>query len=277
MPRTLLDMFDVSLDFLSQVVLDNPSLRGMILGYLAEAKLREILAGHGRASSFRKDDDHDRKKKGDLVVTYQGFEFKIEVKSLQTNSVEILDEDHSTASDEKWIRKILKKKGRGEPNPAYIPVWKKRRLDARYRGQFQCDASDKRKVEFPDGGALETTNLLFGEFHILAAGLFAFRAKWDFGFALNSQLPASANRNYPEHQRGKLITSMISVAWPLTAPFVNDIYPLLDELVAEEKAKQAGKVAEETQAVVEAKLPKESPMLTETEVKVVKKKRPRKF
>ena len=94
--RTLLDMFDVSLDFLTQVVADNPSLRGMILGYLAEAKLREVLVGHGRASSFRKDDDHDRKKKGDLVVTYQGFEFKIEVKSLQTNTVEMLDEEHSS-------------------------------------------------------------------------------------------------------------------------------------------------------------------------------------
>ena len=73
------------------MVEDNPSLRGIILGYLAEAKLREILAVHGRATAFRKDDDHDRKKKGDLVLTYQGFEFKVEVKSLQTNSVEILD------------------------------------------------------------------------------------------------------------------------------------------------------------------------------------------
>jgi hypothetical protein len=75
MARTLLDVFDVSLDFLTRVVEDYPSLRGMILGYLAEAKLREILAGHGRATAFRKDDDHDRKKKGDLVLTYQGFEF----------------------------------------------------------------------------------------------------------------------------------------------------------------------------------------------------------
>ncbi len=143
--RTLLDIFDVSLDFLTQVVVGNPSLRGMVLGYLAEAKLKEILEGHGRASAFRKEDDHDRKKKGDLVVTYQGFEFKVEVKSLQTNSVEILEEEHSTASEQKWIRKILKKKGRGEANPEYIPVWNKHRLDGRYRGQFQCDASDKRR------------------------------------------------------------------------------------------------------------------------------------
>ena len=58
MARTVLDIFDVSLDFLTRVVVDNPSLRGMILGYIAEAKLRELLEGHGKATEFRKDDDH---------------------------------------------------------------------------------------------------------------------------------------------------------------------------------------------------------------------------
>lgn len=276
MARTLLDIFDVSLGFLTKVVVDNPSLRGMVLGYLAEAKLKEVLEGHGRASAFRKEDDHDRKKKGDLVVTYQGFEFKVEVKSLQTNSVEILDEEHSTANAERWIRKILKKKGRGEANSEYIPVWNKHRLDGKFRGQFQCDASDKRPVEFPDGSTLQTTNLLFGEFDILAAGLFAFREKWDFGYALNSQLPASANMEYPEYQRSKLITSMISVTWPLVAPFLSDIYSLLDRLVADEKAKQAGKVTEETQVVLKKEAVKEMKVVEETKVKVVKRRPPKK-
>ncbi len=47
--RTLLDIFDVSLGFLTKVVVDNPSLRGMVLGYLAEAKLKEslrVMGGH---------------------------------------------------------------------------------------------------------------------------------------------------------------------------------------------------------------------------------------
>ena len=276
MARTLLDMFDVSLDFLTQVVADNPSLRGMILGYLAEAKLREILVGHGRASAFRKDDDHDRKKKGDLVLTYQGIEFKVEVKSLQTNTVEICDAGNSTSSNEKWIRKILKKKGRGEPNPDFSPVWNKHGLGAKYRGQFQCDASDRRKVTFPDGSTLETTNLLFGEFHILAAGLFAFREKWDFGFALNRDLPASTNAAYPGYQREKLISSMISVTWPLQSPFVSDIYVLLDRLVAAEKAKDKAKVTEEMKVVVEKEPVKATQEVEETQVKVVKRKRPRK-
>jgi hypothetical protein len=114
----------------------------MLLGYIAEAKLREILEGHGRATAFRKDDDHDRRKKGDLVVTYQGFEFKIEVKSLQTNTVEILDENEPDLPDGgRWVRRMLRQKGPGRPNPDYLPVWERQRLSALYRGQFQCDAS----------------------------------------------------------------------------------------------------------------------------------------
>jgi len=231
MNRSILDYFDVSLEFLTNVVIDNPSLRGIVLGYVAEAKLKEILMSHGRGSAFRKDDDHDRKKKGDLVVTYKGFEFKIEVKSLQTNTVEM-----QTAKGE-WLRKIIKQKGPGKPNPNYIPVWEKQRFKAEYRGQLQCDASDKRTVKFPDDSRVETTNLLFGGFDILAACLFAFREKWDFGFALNRDLPASTNPAYTPYQREQLITSMIPITWPLQSPFVTDIYELLDKLVAERKSK----------------------------------------
>ena len=150
MERSILEYFDVSLEFFSEVVLSNPSLRGMILGYVAESKLKEILTGHGRASALRKDDDHDRKKKGDLVVTYKGFEFKIEVKSLQTHTIEML------APNGEWTRKMLKQKGPGKPNPEYLPLWEKHRLKADYRGQFQCDASDRRTVKFPNNSGVET-------------------------------------------------------------------------------------------------------------------------
>jgi hypothetical protein len=267
MPRSILDHFDVSLDFFTQVVLSNPSLRGMILGYIAEAKLKETLMGHGRGSAFRKDDDHDRGKKGDLVVTYEGFEFKIEVKSLQTNTVEMLPPGGE------WIRKIIKQKGPGPPNPPYLPLWEKHRFDAQFRGQFQCDASDRRKVNFPDGSWVETTNLLFGEFHILAAGIFTFREKWDFGFALNRDLPASTNSDYTAYQRQRLIASMIPITWPLQSPFVSDIYILLDKLVAEEKAKQEGRLAGTETVVVEQPPVKTPEGVEEPQVKVVEKKR----
>lgn len=270
MSRSILDYFDVSLDFFTQVVLNNPSLRGMILGYIAEAKLKEALMGHGRGSAFRKDDDHDRKKKGDLVVTYEGFEFKIEVKSLQTNTVEMLPPGGE------WVRKVIKQKGPGQPNPPYLPLWEKHRFDAKFRGQFQCDASDRRKVNFPDGSSVETTNLLFGEFHILAAGIFTFREKWDFGFALNRDLPASTNSDYTEYQRQRLITSMIPITWPLQSPFVSDIYVLLDKLVTEEKAKKEDRLAGRETVVVEQPPAKTSDVVEEPQVKVVERKRKKK-
>ena len=41
--RTILDMFGVDLTFLTEVVKANPSLRGVIIGYLAERKLWEVF------------------------------------------------------------------------------------------------------------------------------------------------------------------------------------------------------------------------------------------
>lgn len=52
--RTLLDIFDVSLGFLTKVVVDNPSLRGMVLGYLAEAKLKDLRVMGGHRPSARR-------------------------------------------------------------------------------------------------------------------------------------------------------------------------------------------------------------------------------
>jgi hypothetical protein len=183
----------------------------------------------------------------------------------------ILNPDSGT-----WQRKMLKQSGPGKPHPDYLPVWEKHRMAARFRGQFQCDASDRRKVKFPDKSVLETTNLLFGEFHILAAGLFAFREKWEFAFALNRDLPKSTNPAYTEYQRERLISGMIGIAWPVQPPFTLDLYELLDKLVEEEKAKQQGADIPETQVVEETHLVKESKVVEETEVKVVEKRRRKK-
>jgi hypothetical protein len=112
--RTILDMFGVTLEYLTEVVRGNPSLRGVIIGYIAERKLWDWFASDGRVTSIRKDDDHDRASKGDLVVTYQGFDFRIEVKSLQTNSIRIFDEGSG-----KWVKKVVQES-------ATSPVGRKR-------------------------------------------------------------------------------------------------------------------------------------------------------
>jgi len=195
--KTILETWGISAEYLTQVIMENPSSRGMLIGYIAERKLRDFFEADGRASNLHKDDDHDRKKKGDLVITYKGLEFRIEVKSLQTNSIKTSDDGKT------------------------------------YTGKVQCDASDKRTITLPNGQSISTTCLQINEFDILAAGLFAFEEQWIFGFALNRDLPRSPYKKYPEEVRNMLLKTLIPVTWPLSDPFISDPFPLLDQLVKE--------------------------------------------
>lgn len=63
MPATILDRWDMTPEELTKLVEDNPSLRGMILGYLAELKLEKLWLSGDDVSEVTKYDDHDRKKK----------------------------------------------------------------------------------------------------------------------------------------------------------------------------------------------------------------------
>jgi hypothetical protein len=237
--RTILDTFGVTPEYLTEVVLANPSLRGIIIGYVAERKLWDWFAADGRVTAIRKDDNHDSDSKGDLVVGYKGFDFRIEVKSLQTNSIRIFDRDAG-----KWVKKVVKeaatkpREGKKRQRRRWIEsedfkvLWKKGPDDAQYQGGVQCDASDRREIMVA-GQRVNTTNLLVGEFDILAVGLFAFREKWDFGFILNRDLPRSTSNKYPEAVQNLLIKTMIPVSWPLTENFVSDPFILLDKLAAE--------------------------------------------
>lgn len=70
--------------------------------------------------------------------------------------------------------------------------------------------------------------------------------------------------------------SMIPITWPLQAPFVSDIYVLLDQLVAEERAKQQGKLTGTETEVVEEPPVKHTEVIEEPQLKIVEKKRKRK-
>ncbi len=233
--ETILDRWDITPEYFTRVIEENPSLRGINLGYIAERKLRDIFDADPRAAATRKDDDHDRKRKGDLVVTYKGFEFRFEVKSLQTNSVQIFDGDdpNPADNDERWVPRVVRRDKKFVENEIYRPVWNRRRLDGLYRGVCQCDASDRREVVLPNKTKIQTTNLRVGEFDVLAAGLFAFREKWDFTFALNRDLPRSVYEKYPPKVRKHLLATLIPVTWPFRPPFVSDPFILLDRLAAE--------------------------------------------
>lgn len=131
--QTLLELLDMSLNELTLLVQQNPSLYGMLLGYAAEMKLEKMwFAGRPGVSGIQKYDDHDRTRKGDRVVVYKGVPIKIECKSLQTS--------------------MIKNVGKG-----------------RFQGKVQCDASDRRTIRLPDGSTVTTTCLRVGEFDLLAS------------------------------------------------------------------------------------------------------------
>lgn len=196
-PSTILQRWGITEQDLTVLVDENPSLRGIMLGYAAEHKLRELIERHPKVSKSRKYDDHDRSRKSDRVISFEGHDFSIEVKSLQTNSI--------------------------------------RRDGNRYLGKSQVDGSDRRVITFADGSELNTTLLLRGQFDILAVNCFAFRGQWDFVFALNRDLPTSTFKKYSAEQQRQLIASLVPVTWPPEAPFVSDPFPLVQRLLHERK------------------------------------------
>lgn len=194
---SILEQWDITEEQLTEMLDANPSLRGMVLGYVAETKLKEIITMFPEVTYTTKFDDHNRKKKGDLYVVYHGKAFDIESKSLQSNMVKY-DE-----INKEWI------------------------------GKAQVDASDRREVTLPNGERLNTTLLLRNEFDVLAVNCFAFENQWRFVFARNRDLPYSNYKKYSEEARQSLIASLITVTWPPKPPFYTDLRQLLNEMISE--------------------------------------------
>lgn len=200
MSKTILERWDVSAEDLTRVIDENPSLRGIMLGYLAELKVTQIWFSPPRVEAFRKPDDHDRTVKYDLLVRHKGGEFRIEVKSVQTNSI--------------------------------------RRSEGRATACFQCDASDRRKVILPNGSAVVTTCLRAGEFDVVAVNLFALTGEWRFAFARNCDLPRTKHKAYTPYQRKHLLASLVPITLPLEPPFRDEPFILFDEILRERRSRK---------------------------------------
>lgn len=193
MTDSILERWSITPEELTEVIDQNPNLRGMILGYLAEFKLEKLwLSGRG-ISDVTKYDDHDRKKKGDRVIRYRNHEFIYESKSLQTSTIK--------RTEESWV------------------------------GKAQVDASDSREVVLPDDSTVRTTCLVKGEFDILAVNVFAFEDTWRFAFAKNSDLPTSNYKKYTEYQRQHLLATLVEVHWPPRIPFCEEPFTLMNEII----------------------------------------------
>ena len=198
-PFELLEHWQITARELAELVAANPSLRGMLHGYVAELKLRQTWFADERLVYRGKHDDHDRGNKGDSIIEYKGGVFNVECKSLQTKTV--------------------------------------RRAGEKWTGKAQVDGSDRRTINFADGSELTTTLLVKGEFDLLAVNVFEFGKQWRFVFAKNSDLPTSTYRKYTPEQQSRLIKSLVPVTWPPEPPFFEEPFRLLDEIAAE-KAEQ---------------------------------------
>jgi len=191
--KNILQIWEINPDELTKIIQENPSSKGLLIGYIAEYKFRKMWLENNKITDYGKADDHNRKKKGDREIGYKKRKFTIEVKSLQSTLIKY-DEQNK--------------------------VW---------RGKTQVDASDRREIELPNGDIVNTTCLKTEEFDILAVNLFEFEQKWRFVFAKNSDLPRSKYKKYTEEQRKFLLATLIDVSWPPEPPFYSDLIDLLDD------------------------------------------------
>jgi hypothetical protein len=194
-PKNILDEWEITPHDLTDLLQQNPSLRGMLFGYVAEFKLENLWLQRPEITSCFKYDDHDRRRKGDRLVVYKGEEFIIEAKSLRTNTIAF--------KDGRWV------------------------------GKSQVDASDRRRITLPNGIEMFTTCLIVGEFDILAVNTYHFENEWNFAFAKNKDLPRSSWGGYTPEQRRYLLATTVQVTWPPEPPFHEDLFELLDELIME--------------------------------------------
>lgn len=185
---------EVDLIGLSEMVESNPSLRSFIVGYQAEYMCRREISRQLGITKFKKYDDHDRTKHGDIWFDYNGREYSIECKCLQSNYVEF-DEKTGTWS-----------------------------------GKYQCDGSDATEVTLPNGHTVTTVSYPFGMFDIVAVGLFAFGDRWSFAFVKTEDLlprKYTKRSKIPEEDCPYFIKTMQDVTLPLKAPYTSQIIELL--------------------------------------------------
>lgn len=192
-----IDKLDITNENLNQLLESNPSLRGMIMGYLAEIKLKNIWFEDNRINNIYKADDHNRDIKADWIINYNEHEFTIEVKSVQTNSIRTLNEHK----------------------------------DAFLKGKFQCDASDSRAVNLKGNKSVKTTCMKKGRFDILAINLYPFTGNWEFAFVKNEDLPTTNYHKYDSKTQNQLLKGCIKIKYPFSKPYYSNPYDLLDNLI----------------------------------------------
>jgi len=84
----ILEQWGVTLDEINDILAERPSVRGILLGFIAEYKLAQIwFSNDPRVDSLERYKNHDRTRADDLGFRYKGVLVSVQVKSLQSSSV----------------------------------------------------------------------------------------------------------------------------------------------------------------------------------------------
>src|SRR3989338_7167554 len=191
----LLTTWGITADELSEIVSENPSMRGLMFGFVAEYKLRKEWLLRPGIENLVRPRSHDRTQKYDFGFDYRGMPVRLEVKCLDTPKV--------------------------------------RQIDEFYEGTFQCNASDTTPLTLPNGERVTTNCLVVGGFDLLAVCIYYFGKTWRFAFALNQDLPRTTWPRHTEEQQKYLLKSTMKISWPLKPPFTAEPFVLQDRLVTE--------------------------------------------
>ena len=172
-----------------------PSLRGMILGYIAEEMFARHVLSNSVFTDIRKHDDHDRElNKADRDFLYNGKRISVQLKSLQTNSI-------------CWRNDLGK-----------------------LAAVAQNDGSDKRDVLLPNGDTVSTTNYKIGDYDILAVPLFPFTGNWEFAYLLNRDCRLTTSSKYNVEQRKYLLSTTEELTYPLSGKWEADLIAAINKL-----------------------------------------------
>ncbi len=183
---------------LSEIVAENPSMRGLMFGFIAEYKIKRDCLSGSKIKNLTRPRSHDRKAKGDFFFEYKGHKILLEVKCLDT------------------------------------PKVKGNEVDG-WSGTFQCNASDKTTVQLPNGETVKTNCLAVGGFDVLAVCLFAFGNVWRYAFAANMDLPRTTWPKYTPKQQEYLLKSSMGITWPVPSPFSTDLFAILERVIEARK------------------------------------------
>ncbi|MFB6177841.1 MAG: hypothetical protein ABEI99_12005 [Halobaculum sp.] len=197
----------------NRIIDQNSNALSAIYGYVAEERLREgFLEGDPRVANVRSPEDQDSGDKGDWAFEYRGEPMKIEVKSLQTHTIRSVDTEQTKLGEDDGTR---------------------------WRAGFHLKgSSDQRTVEY-DGKEYNTTlmNVEESDVDIMAVNLYRIEDRWRFAFLRVDDLPRSKG-DYPDGLRKQLAKSQIRLTVPLEDPFTEDLYGLMDQILAERHSEE---------------------------------------